>query len=94
VLAPSEWLYHYLLGLTEERSKHWKEARNSLETALQLKPSAAEVHNALGQVALAEGDATRAVKSFQRAVELDPKQQAYRTNLETARHALGPKTDR
>jgi tetratricopeptide (TPR) repeat protein len=86
-LSPSEWLYHYLLGLIETRSKQWKQARTSLEVAAQLNPPAAEVQNALGQEALGEGDATRAIASFERATELDPKEQAYRTNLESARRA-------
>jgi tetratricopeptide (TPR) repeat protein len=84
-LSPSEWLYHYLLGLIETRSKRWQQARASLQLAAQLNPSAAEVQNALGQEALAEGDAKRAIASFERAVELDPKEQAYRTNLESVR---------
>ncbi len=46
-LAPSEWLYHYLLGLIETRSKRWAQAQSSLETALRLKPSSADVQSAL-----------------------------------------------
>jgi tetratricopeptide (TPR) repeat protein len=86
-LSPSEWLYHYLLGLIETRSQRWQQARASLQVAAQLNPSAAEIQNALGQEALGEGDAKRAIASFERAVELDPKEQAYRTNLESVRRA-------
>ena len=86
-LSPSEWLYHYLLGLIETRSKRWQQARASLQLAAQLNPSAAEIQNSLGQEALGEGDAKRAITSFERAVELDPKEQAYRTNLESVRRA-------
>jgi tetratricopeptide (TPR) repeat protein len=46
-LAPTEWLYHYLLGLIETRSRRWVQAQSSLETALRLNPSSADVHNAL-----------------------------------------------
>ena len=84
-LAPSEWLYHYLLGLIEKRSGNWPQARSSLETAARLNGSAAEVHNALGEVALREGDRQRAIAGFQRATELDPKEQAYKLNLDAAR---------
>jgi len=86
-LSPSEWLYHYLLGLIETRSKRWQQARASLQLAAQLNPSAAEIQNALGQEALGEGDSKRAITSFERAVELDPKEQTYRANLESVRRA-------
>jgi tetratricopeptide (TPR) repeat protein len=86
-LSPSEWLYHYLLGLIETHSKRWSKARASLQVAAQLNPSAAEIQNALGQEALGEGDAKRAIAGFQRAAELDPSEQAYRTNLESVRRA-------
>ena len=86
-LAPSEWLYHYLLGLVELASRRWQPSRSSLDIAARLNPSAAEVHNALGQVALREDDPRRAIESFERAVELDPEQPAYRLNLESARRA-------
>jgi tetratricopeptide (TPR) repeat protein len=84
-LAPSEWLYHYLLGLIEKGSGKWPQARSSLETAARLNGSAAEVQNALGEVALREGDRQRAIAAFQRAAELDPKEQAYKLNLDAAR---------
>jgi tetratricopeptide (TPR) repeat protein len=87
-LSPTEWLYRYLLGLTEAKSKRWPQAQASLRIAAQLNPSAAEVQNALGQVAIAEGDTKLAIASFERAAELDPKEQAYRTNLDSARRSL------
>ncbi|MCX6627779.1 MAG: tetratricopeptide repeat protein, partial [Candidatus Solibacter sp.] len=59
------------------------------EIAARLNPSAAEVHNALGQAALSEGDPKRALASFQRAAELDPDRQEYRLNLQAARDAVG-----
>ncbi len=60
------------------------QARASLETAARLNSSAAEVHNALGEVALLEGDRPRALAAFARAVELNPNEPAYRLNLEAA----------
>ena len=83
-LAPSVWLYHYLLGLTELHSGRLQQALSSLGVAVKLNPSAAEVHNALGQVALKQNDLKRAIESFRRATELDPQQPAYRLNLEAA----------
>jgi tetratricopeptide (TPR) repeat protein len=84
-LAPSEWLYHYLSGLVASRTGKWPQARIQLETAARLNSSAAEVQNALGEVAQHEGDMRGAVAAFQRAVDLKPDEPAYRLNLEAAR---------
>jgi tetratricopeptide (TPR) repeat protein len=46
-LAPSQWLYHYLLGLIETRAGNTERARASLEMALKLNPAAAEVRKAI-----------------------------------------------
>jgi tetratricopeptide (TPR) repeat protein len=46
-LAPSQWLYHYLLGLIETRAGKTERARASLETALKLNPAAPEIRKAL-----------------------------------------------
>jgi len=46
-LSPSEWIYHYLLGLIETRSRRWAQAQSSLGTALRLNPSSADVQSAL-----------------------------------------------
>ena len=62
----------------------WPQARAQLETAERLNPSAAEVQNALGEVAQHEGDFRGAIAAFQRAVELRPEEPAHRLNLETA----------
>ncbi len=83
-LVPTEWLYHYLSGLIAKGAGKWPQARTSLETAARLNSSAAEVQNALGEVAQHEGDLQRAIAAFQRAVALNPNEQAYRLNLETA----------
>jgi tetratricopeptide (TPR) repeat protein len=83
-LAPSEWLNHYLAGLVAKASGKWTQARESLETAARLNASAAEVQNALGEVALHEGDRERAVACFRRAVALDVNERAYKLNLDAA----------
>jgi cytochrome c-type biogenesis protein CcmH/NrfG len=54
---------------------------------VKLNPNAAETHNALGEVALEEKNLAAAIASFERAVQLDPRQEAYRLNLESARRA-------
>jgi tetratricopeptide (TPR) repeat protein len=86
-LAPSEWLYHYLSGLIAKVKGKLPQARAALETASQLNASGPEIYNALGEVALLEGDRQRALAAFERAVELNPKDPAYRLNLEAARRA-------
>jgi len=86
-LAPSEWLFHHLLGLAELELNQLPQARLSLEVSLKLNPMAADVHNALGQLAMRENNPKLAIASFQRAAELDPRQPAYRLNLEAARRA-------
>ena len=90
-IAPSEWLYHYLFGLVNRSLGKVPEAHGSFETALRLNPSAAPVHNALGELALQENDPQRAIVSFEKAIELDPQPAAYRTNLDTARAAQAGK---
>ena len=90
-IAPSERLYHYLFGLVNRSLGKLPEAHGSFETALRLNPSAAPVHNALGELALQENDPQRAIVSFEKAIELDPQPAAYRTNLDTARAAQAGK---
>jgi len=90
-LAPSEWLYHYLAGLIAKEAGKWRQARNSLETAARLNASAAEVQNALGEVAVHEGNFQSAIAAFERAVKLNPDERAYRLNLEAARKKPVPR---
>jgi len=90
-LAPTEWVYHFLLGLIEKQSGRWGQARDSLEIAAKLNPSAAEVENALGEVAMHDRDSKRAIASFQRAVEPNPREVASKLNLESAKAASAAK---
>jgi tetratricopeptide (TPR) repeat protein len=49
-LAPSEWVYHFLLGLTEADSGHLPESLHSLEIAARLNPSGSDIQSALEKV--------------------------------------------
>ena len=49
-LAPTEWLYHYLLGLVENAAGRSQAARASLETAVKLNPGADEARSALARL--------------------------------------------
>jgi tetratricopeptide (TPR) repeat protein len=86
-MAPSDWRSHYLLGLIEMTTDNLPEARASLEVAARLNPTAAEVQNELGNIALASEDPARAVRYYERAVELAPANEPYKANLEGARGA-------
>lgn len=54
-IAPSQWLYHYLLGLVNSSLGNRQAARESLTTALRLNPSSEPVNAALRELA-AQGD--------------------------------------
>ena len=85
MLAPSEWLYHYLLGLVEQDDGKLDRARESLETAVRLNPSAADAFNRLGNLAMARQDYAEAVRHFKKASQLEPRETAYQLNLKTAK---------
>jgi Tfp pilus assembly protein PilF len=87
-IAPSEWLYHFLLGSIEKGAGNAEKAQQSFDTAAQLNPRAAPVQNALGELALNRREWKQAVVNFERASQLEPQESLYRQNLETARTAL------
>jgi tetratricopeptide (TPR) repeat protein len=84
-IAPSRWLYHYLLANIALKTRQWEQAKSSLVVALKLNPTAAEAHNAFGKLALELNDRKTAIAAFERATQLDPKEPAYRMNLESVR---------
>ncbi len=84
-LAPSEYLYHYLSGLIDKDSGRLNAARTSFETAIRLNPSAADGFNQLGNLAMTQRIFVEAIKYFEKAVQSDPKEPAYRLNLQVAR---------
>ncbi|PYT20222.1 MAG: hypothetical protein DMG57_42875 [Acidobacteria bacterium] len=84
VLAPSEWRYHYLLGLIEKSSGKPDSARASLETTIRLNPSAADAFNQLGDLAMRRRDFADAIRNFEKAVQLDSRDTAFQLNLRAA----------
>ncbi len=84
-ISPANWLYHYLLGLVEKGTNRLGEAKASLEVAAKLDATQAPVFNALGEVALAQGEFAGAVTHFEKACALAPTEAAFRKNLELAR---------
>ena len=89
--APSEWAYHFLLGLAEERTGQVGQAGESFETSVRLNPDCAECYSRLGELAMRANSPERAIKNFERAVQLEPGKSEYRLNLEMANRALGQK---
>jgi len=89
-LAPSEYIYHYLSGLIEKDSGSPETARKNFETAVMLKPSAADGFNQLGNLAMTGRRFAEAIRFFEKASQLDPAEPAYQVNLEVAQE-LGAK---
>jgi tetratricopeptide (TPR) repeat protein len=87
-LAPADWTYRYVLGVVESKQGNLRAAREQLEVAVRLNGSAAEVLNALGDVAMRERLYADAIRYFQQAVRLKPDETAYRLNLETAQRLI------
>lgn len=65
------------------------EARQALETALQLDPTSADTRSNLASAVLAEGDANGAVALLERAVATQPGNAALHNNLANALRAAG-----
>jgi tetratricopeptide (TPR) repeat protein len=90
-ISPSEWRYHYLLGLVEKASGRLEAARDCFETTLRLNPSAAEPINQLGTLAVSRRDFAQAIRYFEKAAQLDPLEPAYQLNLEAAQRVVSVK---
>ena len=90
-IVPSEWRYHYLLGLVEKASGKPDAARDSFETTIRLNPAAADSFNQLGNLAMGRDDFTGAVQYFEEAARLDPRELAYQLNLDAAQRRLTAK---
>jgi Flp pilus assembly protein TadD len=63
-------------------------ALRDLSAAVELVPHASEIHNHLGLAQLQAGEPVRALRSFERAVELDCDNRAARENLARAEARL------
>ncbi len=89
--APSEWSYHYLLGLIEEATGQMGPAHESFEIAVRLNPRCAKCYDRLGELAIRTHDSRRTVEKFERAVELDRANSGYKVHLHTAYGAADQK---
>ncbi|HZP01558.1 MAG TPA: tetratricopeptide repeat protein [Terriglobia bacterium] len=87
VRAPSEWRYHYILGLVLAAMNRWDEARKSFEQVVRLNQGMAEAYNELGNLAMRVNQPASAVKAYQRALASSPHNALYKQNLEAAQRA-------
>jgi tetratricopeptide (TPR) repeat protein len=74
----------HLLGVLALNRHHAPEAVTLLERAITAAPHAAAIHNALATAQRATRQLNNATASYRRAVELDPANVAFRTNLAAA----------
>ncbi|MPY86927.1 MAG: tetratricopeptide repeat protein [Luteitalea sp.] len=88
-IAPSEWRYHYLLGLIEMESDEPTRALESFETVLELNANAAEAYQQIGHLAIKQRNLQRAIDSFKRAVDLDPENARFHFDLSGAYREAG-----
>lgn len=79
--APAMVEPHYHLALLAQRGGDIPAAINHVEHTLLLRADYADAHNLLGACALAMGNPGRAAASFARAVELDPDNARFHSNL-------------
>ncbi|NJK62926.1 MAG: tetratricopeptide repeat protein [Synechococcaceae cyanobacterium SM2_3_1] len=70
------------LGQLLQQQKQWPSAATAYETAIQLLPGKAEIHQSLGQVLVKQGKLESAISAYQRALKLKP-------NFSALHHDLG-----
>ncbi len=83
-LNPFEAEYYFVLGRCLENS-NVLDAIDALNKAVSLNGKVADFHNALGNLYEKAGNPSRAVQSYTRAVQLAPKNEGFRANLQSAR---------
>ena len=87
---PFEPEYYFVLARCLEET-NVKEATEAATKAVSLNPAIADFHNLLGNLHVKSGDFARAVESYRRATTIDPKNEAFRTNLTFAQQKLPKK---
>jgi tetratricopeptide (TPR) repeat protein len=88
-LNPFEAEYFFVLARVLERSDP-QGATEAIGKAISLNGRVGDFHNLLGNLYAARGDYSRATQSYRRAVDLEPKNEAFRMNLSAAQRKLQP----
>ena len=88
-LNPFEAEYFFVLARCLERSDA-AGAADAISKAISLNGRVGDFHNLLGNLYAAKGDYSRATQSYRRAVDLEPKNEAFRMNLSAAQRKLRP----
>ena len=81
-----------LAGVADALStaKKYQDAAEVLELSAKLSPSSPRVYSRLGQTYAAAGDAKRAIRSYEKAIAIDPKIDAARAALAKLRDGKSP----
>jgi Flp pilus assembly protein TadD len=77
------------IALILMRKEQWKKARPYAERVIALAPDIAEGHQTLGAILYGLGEDAAAIPQFERALELDPKNQRALLNLARSSIAIG-----
>ncbi len=72
-------------GLAQMELKSYDDARRALEAAVQLAPTYAKAHNALGNVYRRTGDIDLAIQAFAKSADLEPRVAEYHYNIGISR---------
>ncbi len=93
-LEPNQPMVLNYLGYSwAERGEHLDDARRMIEAAARQRPDDGAIVDSLGWVMLRQGDADGAVRTLERATELDPEDPTINTHLGDAYWAAGRKTE-
>jgi tetratricopeptide (TPR) repeat protein len=93
-LSPNQpFILNYLGYSWAERGEHLNEAREMIEKAAAARPNDGAITDSLGWIMLRQGDAKGAVKTLERAVELEPEDATINSHLGDAYAAVGRKVE-
>jgi Flp pilus assembly protein TadD len=81
--------YRFVLGQTHQALRHWGEAADAYELALNLQPDFLDAWNNLGICRQRRGQFTRAVAAYRQALALDLKNAGVMANLGTVLREIG-----
>jgi len=82
---PGIWLN---LSVAYERARRYADAKQAIAQALQLQPDLAPAHNNRARLAKATGDLEQSLADFTQAVQREPDNPTYRSNLVYLLHGL------